>query len=731
MSERSVEVFRDEFGVPHVFAAGLNDAYFGLGYCAAQDRPRTLPLHQLMVQGRLAEHLGNRRLPDAELPFLDALCRTTFFEGYGEEAFPLDDLLGVDRWMRLFDYWGRAVRSLDRLPARSEAIIDSYCAGVNHYYATHSVDLPLAIVTHEPATELAWWSFYEHYISVAYFNSNAFALAPHRTEDGGVWVGGDPHFWFLDGHRDAHIVCPELDLAGVWDGHVNLGFWGGTTPHLTTALTASGAEGKSVYRERVNPVNREEYWNAHGNCWRAFAVVEHEIKVKDGADVAFTVRSTSRGPVVAERLEAGAPVAYTVRSVFVEDLAGAIDQNLSQWTTSSAAEMLEFLKGAPYVRGHRLIGDASGSIGYACNAPVAVRDESIDWTRPVDATLPNAEWSEERWTLGSGTHSLPLALDPPSGYIRSANDAPWTAIVPNPIEPSYPSYVVPDGWRRLDARGARQRQLLDGDHVLSRDDIRGLMFDDYIPRAHYGLRALWRAHPDLAADVSSLSDGARRIHEVLEAWDGHARVDSVAMACALHVHRALPDGIPDVAVTLSDSPSERPEMSEPEVPRAAAVAYLRVLEPVADEMLRLYGRVDIPWGEMHRLVRGPVELAVGGGCSELRALFGVWTGWWVGDDVIDEDGRERCLHGSRAMRLTRLAPDGVHLETIMACGQASPPDDPDSPHVLDQSELFARMEMKVVPFARAEIEARARASDHERCNHEWFERITRPSAGPV
>jgi acyl-homoserine-lactone acylase len=726
-AERGVEIFRDDFGVPHIFAASLDDAYFGLGYGAAQDRPRTLPLHQLMVQGRLAEHLGNRSLPDPELPFLDGLCRTEFFEGYGDRSFPLDDLLGVDRWMRLFDYWNRAVRSIDGLGARSRALIGSYCAGVGHYYSTHSVDRPLAIVRYAPATELAWWSFYEHYISVAYFNSNAFALAPHRTEDGGVWVGGDPHFWFLDGHRDAHIVCPELDLAGVWDGHVNLGFWGGTTRHLATALTASGAEGKTVYRERVNPANREQYWEARQGGWREFDVVHHDIKVSDGDDVELSVRSTPRGPVVAEALEAGLPVAYTVRSVFVEDLAGALTQNLDQWTAESVPEMLEYLRDAPYVRGHRLIGDAAGSIGYACNTPVYVREESIDWTRPVDATLANAEWTDQRWTLGHGVHSLPIAHDPPSGYIRSANDAPWTSIVPNPIDTAYPYYVVPEGWRALDGRGARQRGLLDGDRKLSAADIRGLMFDDFIPRAFYGLRALWRANPSLVRDLASLSDGARRVHELLESWDGHAGVDSLAMACALHVHRALPGGIPDVAVTMSDSPSAHPEMGVPNVPREAGLAYLRVLEEVASRMIRLYGRAEIPWGEMHRLVRGSTELGVGGGCSELRALFGVWTGFWVGDDVIDEDGRERCLHGSRAMRLTRLGPDGVHLETIMACGQASVPDDPGSPHVLDQSELFVRNEMKVVPLERGDVESRARPSDHEQCNHEWFERITVPN----
>src|SRR5207237_9780000 len=47
-------LYRDRYGVPHAFADDLRGAYFGLGYAAAQDRPRTLPLHQAMLQGRLA-----------------------------------------------------------------------------------------------------------------------------------------------------------------------------------------------------------------------------------------------------------------------------------------------------------------------------------------------------------------------------------------------------------------------------------------------------------------------------------------------------------------------------------------------------------------------------------------------------------------------------------------------------------------------------------------------------
>src|SRR4051794_377648 len=90
-----VRLYRDRHAVPHVLADSLAGAYAGLGYCAAQDRPQTLILHQFLVQGRLSEKLGRRPLTDPSLVVLNGLRKTPFFSGWAQDAWRMENAVDV------------------------------------------------------------------------------------------------------------------------------------------------------------------------------------------------------------------------------------------------------------------------------------------------------------------------------------------------------------------------------------------------------------------------------------------------------------------------------------------------------------------------------------------------------------------------------------------------------------------------------------------------------------
>src|SRR5262245_30601334 len=56
-----VDIVRDRWGIPHISAHDLFDAYFGQGFCHAQDRLWQMVLTLRIPSGRLAEVFG----PDA------------------------------------------------------------------------------------------------------------------------------------------------------------------------------------------------------------------------------------------------------------------------------------------------------------------------------------------------------------------------------------------------------------------------------------------------------------------------------------------------------------------------------------------------------------------------------------------------------------------------------------------------------------------------------------------
>jgi len=98
----SVEIVRDRWGVPHVFAANLHDLYFAQGFCHAQDRLWQMEFNRRLASGRLSEVLGSRAL-------------------------------GIDRLMRRIGLHRSAERDVATADADTRALYDAYVAGVNAF----------------------------------------------------------------------------------------------------------------------------------------------------------------------------------------------------------------------------------------------------------------------------------------------------------------------------------------------------------------------------------------------------------------------------------------------------------------------------------------------------------------------------------------------------------------------------------------------------------------------
>ena len=106
--EDYVYVYRDNLGVPHIYASSVSDAYFALGYVMAEDRLFEMDLFRRSVAGRVAEILG----PDAFEQ--DVVMRTL---GVYQIA--------VDTWNGL--YPGVTI------PADIRQNLEQFSAGVNQF----------------------------------------------------------------------------------------------------------------------------------------------------------------------------------------------------------------------------------------------------------------------------------------------------------------------------------------------------------------------------------------------------------------------------------------------------------------------------------------------------------------------------------------------------------------------------------------------------------------------
>ena len=78
--QASVEILRDEGGVPHIYAQNDDDLFFAQGYVMAQDRLWQMEMWRRWHEGRLAEIFGPEALP------YDRRTRLMMFRGPWDET---------------------------------------------------------------------------------------------------------------------------------------------------------------------------------------------------------------------------------------------------------------------------------------------------------------------------------------------------------------------------------------------------------------------------------------------------------------------------------------------------------------------------------------------------------------------------------------------------------------------------------------------------------------------
>src|SRR5271154_3950887 len=103
-----VRVWRDHFGVPHVFAASMDDAARALGYTHASERMFQMEIMRRVGQGRMAEIRGA-------------------------------ELLGVDKFIRTVGFYREAEASFSALSPWAQKRLTAYAEGVNAFLDSHAL----------------------------------------------------------------------------------------------------------------------------------------------------------------------------------------------------------------------------------------------------------------------------------------------------------------------------------------------------------------------------------------------------------------------------------------------------------------------------------------------------------------------------------------------------------------------------------------------------------------
>nr|WP_093170548.1 penicillin acylase family protein [Sinosporangium album] len=444
--------------------------------------------------------------------------------------------------------------------------------------------------------------------------SNSWVVGGRHTASGKPLLANDPHLsasmpsvWYQTGlHcRTESRECP-FDVTGFTFAGVP-GVMIGRNDRIAWGFTNLGPDVADLFLEKV-----KDNAYLYQDTWKPLTTRVEEIKIAGGAPVRLTVRETGNGPIMSD-VHKGIGGALPGAAKAAGETAEAVSLRWTALQPSATADAIfalnaakdwaEFRSAAALfaVPSQNLIyADVDGNIGYQAPGIIPIRAKG-------DGKWPAPGWTGEyEWTGSIPFAELPSVLNPPEGYIVTANNAV--------IDPARYGPVLTYDW----SYGYRSQRILD-------------RLNGAIKTGRLDVAAMSRIHQDTGNGLGPvlkpelmkvpLAGPSRDARELLRTWDYSQDADSAPAAYFNAVWRHLlietfNDDLPERArpgggdrwfevvrtlLTRPDDPfwddkdTKIVEGKEDILRRSMALAY--------DELSELQG--DKPkkwrWGDLHTL----------------------------------------------------------------------------------------------------------------------------------
>jgi acyl-homoserine-lactone acylase len=490
----------------------------------------------------------------------------------------------------------------------------------------------------------------------------------------------NPHLAWTAGYYEAHVTVPgTLDFYGDFRIGGPFGVVGGFNRDLGWATTNNAPDLDEIYALDVDPARPDHYlFDGTSVPVRRELVT---VTYRNGPGLSTETRErweTPLGPV----LHRDGGKVYVLRAAGEEDFRAG-EQFLRMMRARSLAEWKEAMRMRARVTSNLTYADRAGNIFYVWNASIpALPHPSGGDTAAVPARRTN-----DVWTRYVPFDSLPQLLNPRGGYVRNENDPPYHTNLRQVLDRAAFPANFPEP--NLSLRSQHSLTLIDDTRKRSLEEIVAL-------KNSYRMLLADRVKPDLVAAVkaSSPAPPVAAAIELLERWDNRAAHESRGAVLFESWWRRYAQGRPADSLYAERWTPERP-MTTPHGLGSPARA-VEAFTWAVDDVTRRFGRVDIPWGDVHRVRIGTVDAPVGG-CAGAMGCFRVLN------FRTDPDGKRAVTGGDGWVIAVEFA-DVPRAYSVLAYGQ-SPRED--SPHHDDQAAMFAKGDYKRVLFTARDVDAGA------------------------
>ena len=659
INPKNIEIVRDIYGVPHIYAKTDAEVAYGLAWVNAEDDFKTIQEAYLAGNAMLSNYIG---LKGAPADFISQLIGSS----------------------KLID------EKIDQISKDYMEVVKGYSQGLNAY-AKENPDkvlfkklfpiTPKKMLMYSQlqlfiSNEGAYWAgkilnndTQDDFLDQNLTGSNVIAMNRNKTMSGETFLAINTHqplegptSWY-----EVHLNSEEgTNIIGtMYPGTPNVLI--GVNENLGWSHTVNYPDKTDVFKLRMK--NRRKYIVDN----KEYNLEKHKAKISLkvlGIPIKINRKyyKSIYGPTLKNKSGY-----YSIRTPTLFNIR-ALEQ---WWKMGKAKNFSEFynIYKMKQIPGFNVgYADKYDTIFYMSNAILPKRAEGYNWKGIVPGDTMKTLWTEYH-----NIESLPQVIQPKSGFIYNANHSPFksTSAEENPKEEDYSERL---GYETYDNnRSTRLIELIESYDRVTYDDFKRIKYDNSFPsKFNYNFMDI--------SIIESLK--LEKEHElfvildIIQKWDRKTDIDSQGAGFYGVLYYQLVSSYRDDIQRNNNTVSKK--------------TLLSALKDVKRYLIDNFESTDITLGDFQKLVRGDKELPIWGLPDVITAM----------SSRPYKDGMRKVTQGESYIGLVRFNKEGPILESVISFGNS---DDPSSDHYTDQMEMYSKFQTKKMTFNKGDIYKNAKS----------------------
>ena len=658
INPKNIDIVRDEYGIPHIYAQTDAEVAYGLAWANAEDDFTTIQEAYLAGNAMLSNYIG---LKGAAADFI-----TQFI---GSKNL-IEEKIGTISE----DYM---------------AVVEGYSQGLNAY-ASNNPDkvlykklfpiTPKKMLMYSQlqlfiSNEGAYWAgrilnndTQDDFLDQNLTGSNVIAMNSSKTVSGETFLAINTHqplegptSWY-----EVHLNSQEgTNIIGtMYPGTPNVVI--GVNEYLGWSHTVNYPDKTDVFKLRMKNkrkyiVDEEEYELEKLKAKITIKVLGIPIKINR------KYYKSIYGPTLKNKSGY-----YSIRTPTLFNVK-ALEQWWRMGKSKNFTEFYNNLKMKELPGFNIGYADKYDTIFYMSNGIIPKRAQGYNWKGIVPGDTKKTLWTEYH-----NIEDLPQVIQPESGFIYNANHSPFksTSADENPNEENYNENM---GYETYDNnRSTRLIELIESYDRVSYDDFKDIKYDNSFPsKFNYNfmdISIIETLKLQAENDLFELLD-------IIQKWDRKTDIDSQGAGFYGVLYYQL-------IRNYRDEIQKNNKIVSKEI-------LLSALADTKAYIINNFGSTEITLGDFQKLVRGDKELPIWGLPDVITAM----------SSRPYKDGKHKVTQGESYIGLVRFNENGPILESIISYGNS---DNPESDHYTDQMEKYSKFQTKKMTFDKNIIYSEAK-----------------------